>query len=62
MVEFSSPGGWKTYASQDQGIQPNIKEIALTDSSQYILKRMDVVLFPRLRLHQDVSKDLYEVD
>jgi hypothetical protein len=37
-------------------------EILLTDSSQYILKRMDVALSPRLRLHQDVAKDLYEVD
>jgi len=45
--------------SQDEGIQPNI---LLTDSSQYILKRMDVALSPRLHLHQDVSKDLYEVD
>ena len=60
VVEFSSPGDWKTNAKvKTRGFNQTSKEILLTDSSQYISKRMDVVLSPRPRLHQDVSKGLY---
>lgn len=58
---------WLNFLRQEAGKRMLVKtsrcnETLLTDSSQYILKKMDVALSPRPRLHQDVSKDLYEVD